>query len=629
MDREDMTDQECKVVLTDFGTACNIGPFERLSDSVGTKPYWSPEFYDKDYAAKVDVWAMGIVMYGLLTGCFPFRDEADVRQKDVKLSKRIHPVCQDYIRNMLQKIEGKRHSAAELASHEWVNRKSVQLDRHTSGGATTPENEGKGEGFRPDSLHAGKQERRQELINRLNKEHEKMPKALKPKLGASPALTKDISRFAMPEKNGVQNVFEWWPANKVAVSKLLDPWAGKEGQTEKSALGQDTTDIQVYSKMLEEYKIDTSAFGTGKYKSLETFVAELSSGNARLLLDATEHKKLVRTVNIVLLRLRSPNGLLLVETSETFSDGRHRDTIRLPGTKKEPHENMRQTAERVAKETLNMNINCIELDLLNAERFEVEMDSPTYPGIWTVYRKEIVDGVIIASDTASLRKIGLERAAAPTAFSITTKDQQAITKTFNWMGEAAAQDRGVRLRQEGAETVSALVRAPMGLSEEALRAHLLECKVDPGQFGKDNTKTLKEFSDELIQGEATLLQDSEGQLLRVVDLVVLVLTRGKDGEVLVQAEQAKSNGETLVLNRLPGSKRLPNENQFTTVRRFLRKHLELDDVHVNLDKDICGVVEEEMVSPSYPGIRTLYRKRLIAAKICDPAAKSCKAYGGS
>jgi ADP-ribose pyrophosphatase YjhB (NUDIX family) len=397
----------------------------------------------------------------------------------------------------------------------------------------------------------------------------------------------------------------------VAEAKLLpDPKAaGAE------LLAQDASDVPVYKKLLEEHNIDTSQFGKGEAKTLDFFVAELRSGDARLLLDATEHKKLVRTVNIVLLRLRSPGGLLLVETEETYSDGRHRGTLRLPGTKKEPHENMRQTVERIAQEVLSISIQAIKLDLLNAERFEEEMYSPSYPGVRTVYRKEIVEGVVTISDAEALGKIGLG-GAIPEAFSITTTDKQAITKTFNWMEEAVAEEKGMKLKPEGAEAVSALVRAPVGLSEQDLRAYLVKCNVNPDEFGQGNKRTLKEFSDELIKGEAILLQDSEGRPVRVVDVVVLILAR-KDGEVLIQASQAYPDGSTQVLNRLPGTKRLPDENQFTTVRRILRRHLNVDDNYVTLDK-IAQNVEEDKTSPSYPGMRTLYRKRLITAKLVCP-----------
>eukprot|EP00913_Durusdinium_trenchii_P031079 g29103.t1 len=103
-----MTEKNCKIVLTDFGTACNASPSDRMSSGVGTKIFWSPEFFDRNYGQKVDVWAMGVIMYGLVSGRFPFRDEKDVRGKE------------EYIRKMLDKEEKTRMSSSEVMAHPWI-----------------------------------------------------------------------------------------------------------------------------------------------------------------------------------------------------------------------------------------------------------------------------------------------------------------------------------------------------------------------------------------------------------------------------------------------------------------------------------------------------------------------------
>jgi serine/threonine protein kinase len=125
MDRKDMTDPQCTIVLTDFGTACSVQPDERLSSFVGTTNFWAPEFFDKNYGPKVDVWAMGVVMYGLVRGCFPFRDETATRTKEVKL-KRVHPTCEEFIKKMLEKKEQQRYSSDAVMAHKWVAEKETE-----------------------------------------------------------------------------------------------------------------------------------------------------------------------------------------------------------------------------------------------------------------------------------------------------------------------------------------------------------------------------------------------------------------------------------------------------------------------------------------------------------------------
>merc|ERR1712060_378778 len=128
--------------------------------------------------------------------------------------------------------------------------------------------------------------------------------------------------------------------------------------------------------------------------------------------------------------------------------------------------------------------------------------------------------------------------------------------------------------------------------------------------------TLKELSDELIKGEAQLLEDSKGAPMRLVDIVVLYLTRGTEGEVLVQTEQIFSDGQKQVHNRLPGTKRRPDENHFITARRILRRQLDVEEIYVTFTRDVKST-EEEKPSPNYPGLRTVYRKRLVRAHVTE------------
>ena len=70
-----------------------MNPVWDWSAKVGTKIFWSPEFFDRDYGQKVDVWAMGVIMYGLASGRFPFRDENDVRPAATFLFGRSPALC--------------------------------------------------------------------------------------------------------------------------------------------------------------------------------------------------------------------------------------------------------------------------------------------------------------------------------------------------------------------------------------------------------------------------------------------------------------------------------------------------------------------------------------------------------
>jgi len=604
MDRKDMTSVDCKIVLTDFGTACNIEPEQRLSASVGTKIFWSPEFFDRNYGSKVDVWAMGVIMYGLVSGRFPFRDETDIRTKEVKIPKRVHATCEDFIKRMLVKKEGNRMTAKDVMEHDWLGSRGKSATQGPDDPADDPADTNTI--LREDAANVGIQERRQELINRLNKEHD-ATSTTKPSGPKKQARHFMEDKFALASKDGGQMVYEWWDKQQVKASKLLD----RDGQS-TPAKTEDTSDLKMFAQMLREHNIDANKFGVGQAKSLQGLASEVQSGAARLMLDATAHKKLVRVVDVVVLRVRSTdnNPRLLIEVMERFSDNRERETNRLPGTKKEPHENTRQTAERIISEFLRLDRACFKLDLANIDRHEEENESPSYPGVRTVYRKEIVEAKVATSDPAVLSRVGL-----PGFRKWEAKDKEGNTKFFEWMTPAKAETKKVKLRSSGRETISTLVRAPIGLGEDALKEQLTQQGIDVGKFGKDNTRTLKEFSAELIKGEATLMQDGAGALSRVVDIVVLIIAKGA-GEILVQTEQVFADGKSQKLDRLPGAKRRPDENHFLSARRILRRQLEIDENQVELDTSVTNL-EEEKNSTSYPGLKTMYRKRLIEGRILE------------
>ncbi len=72
----DSNDQEIRIKLTDFGFATRYNDNQRQNLSLGSPLYMSPELCrEDDYDMKVDVWAVGVITYVLLTGRPPFFDK--------------------------------------------------------------------------------------------------------------------------------------------------------------------------------------------------------------------------------------------------------------------------------------------------------------------------------------------------------------------------------------------------------------------------------------------------------------------------------------------------------------------------------------------------------------------------
>lgn len=60
------------VKLCDFGLACKLGR-SGLTGIYGTPPFMAPEMLDaKGYGLQVDVWSLGVIMYTLMFGRFPY-----------------------------------------------------------------------------------------------------------------------------------------------------------------------------------------------------------------------------------------------------------------------------------------------------------------------------------------------------------------------------------------------------------------------------------------------------------------------------------------------------------------------------------------------------------------------------
>jgi serine/threonine-protein kinase Chk1 len=136
--------------LIDFGLAVQLKVDEAtgkiaegqvLNDSAGTQAYRAPEVTTEGYEpAKVDIWAMGIVLFSLVAGFFPMQEarEEDWRFKRVAAEQKkglspcdaifsmykrrcpFSPELRSLLDGMLTIDPQKRFDVAEVASHPWI-----------------------------------------------------------------------------------------------------------------------------------------------------------------------------------------------------------------------------------------------------------------------------------------------------------------------------------------------------------------------------------------------------------------------------------------------------------------------------------------------------------------------------
>lgn len=77
-----ITDDD-EVRLIDFGLSKASNGKKALQTVAGTPYYMAPEVLDGNYAAKADIWSLGVLMYTLVSGYLPFqgKNSAEVFRK--------------------------------------------------------------------------------------------------------------------------------------------------------------------------------------------------------------------------------------------------------------------------------------------------------------------------------------------------------------------------------------------------------------------------------------------------------------------------------------------------------------------------------------------------------------------
>lgn len=612
-DRKELGDKKCRVFLGDFGTVIGCKETQRLSQRIGTKRYWAPEFFDNDYGQKADVWALGVVIYGLVFAQFPFKpDETEIKTKQLTFQRKCSKECQDFIKGMLERYEDKRFTAEHSLGCLFMS--SVKAADCEDLQALDPD-------FKPDIKEGGANvavaERRQELIARLQE-------AQQTKItGRSSAArcTQTIADFTngfdvyYPETKSTHK-FDWWPQDKVRQNNLVDSTA--RAYIEEDSKTDREYEVLAINKSLAEHGISLDKFGVGEAKTIQEFCAELRSGASRLMLDAASYKNIVRVVDVVIVRIHCEEGgikKVLAQTSEQYPDGRNIQKSQLPGVTKLPHENAVQAAQRMVVDILGMQDCEIDFNFMSIEQFENEETSASYPGVRTVYRKAILEGVP-KGDVGGLR-VGTVSGRGQFKWTDTSK----YTRSFSWLTEEQLDAQKIvhRAPKEDSD-LSSLVYPPIGFEEEELCQFLMDCNVDVSQFGEGTNASLELFSGELLKGEAVLQKQPDGKVTRVVDVVILEITR-EDGRILVEETQTVTGATSITktLNRLPAVKRRSDENHFLAAKRVVNKILHLDENSVNIVPNGVRVCEAETMSVAYCGIPTKYQKRYITGSLVAEA----------
>ena len=125
---------EADLRILDFGLSKIIGPEEKCTEPYGTLSYVAPEvLLDVPYGKEVDLWALGVITYLMLSGSLPFDDkhsEEAIAKKTVIepppykgiIWKKISNEARDFVGKLLEKDPEKRMNIKEALEHEWFHK---------------------------------------------------------------------------------------------------------------------------------------------------------------------------------------------------------------------------------------------------------------------------------------------------------------------------------------------------------------------------------------------------------------------------------------------------------------------------------------------------------------------------
>ncbi|KAH9503504.1 Serine/threonine-protein kinase H1 [Bulinus truncatus] len=123
---------DSKIMITDFGLSAMVkGPDNLMRTTCGTPEYIAPEILArKPYTSQVDLWAIGVITYILLSGTMPFDDENRTRLYRMIIKakysyagehwKDVSALAKDFIDKTLVLDPNERMTASQASKHPWL-----------------------------------------------------------------------------------------------------------------------------------------------------------------------------------------------------------------------------------------------------------------------------------------------------------------------------------------------------------------------------------------------------------------------------------------------------------------------------------------------------------------------------
>ncbi|XP_076022372.1 serine/threonine-protein kinase pim-2-like [Genypterus blacodes] len=114
-----------RIRVIDFGCG-DVLKLESYSDCKGTLDYLPPEYFrcHRYEAGPTTVWQLGILLFFMLHGVFPFRNRREITHMSPKFSLKLPKYCRRFLVSCLAKNPSCRPTLEDLLNHCWLKRSS-------------------------------------------------------------------------------------------------------------------------------------------------------------------------------------------------------------------------------------------------------------------------------------------------------------------------------------------------------------------------------------------------------------------------------------------------------------------------------------------------------------------------
>ncbi|OMH85738.1 putative serine/threonine-protein kinase KIN1-like protein [Zancudomyces culisetae] len=123
------------VKLIDFGLANFYKLNGPLDTFCGSMPYTAPEILKGEpYSGpEIDIWSLGVLLYVMLTGKFPFSDPTQpknfkkIEKGEFKIYPNMSQDVVDLLQNMIQPNKTRRYNSKQILNHRWFREESLEI----------------------------------------------------------------------------------------------------------------------------------------------------------------------------------------------------------------------------------------------------------------------------------------------------------------------------------------------------------------------------------------------------------------------------------------------------------------------------------------------------------------------